>query len=86
MNTKIEFNPTHYKMGHGKLPRGRACWAFQVARIPGMACWGGLYAEDGPTHFSPPMTLTEAKAWMRPIALNAAGHRRDLTVTVNILP
>jgi hypothetical protein len=32
------------------------------------------------------MTLTEAKAWMRPIALNAAGHRRDLTVTVNILP
>ena len=83
--SKVEFHTSRYTMGHGKLPRGRGCWAFQVADITGR----GL----APIRLSPPMTLTDAKAWMRPLAHEDADHLRGKawqsllgTVHVDILP
>jgi hypothetical protein len=77
--SKIEFDTTQYQISHGKMPRGRGSWAFQVTEVNG---WRG----EAPIHFSPSMTLAEAKAWMRPIAHSDAGHMRGVTIHVDILP
>lgn len=49
---RIEFNDTQYQFSHGRTPRGRGSWAFEIRGLDGI-------------HFSPSMTYGEAKRWMR---------------------
>ena len=44
-----EFCTREYRRSHGKAPRGRGCWAFDI---------------EGQWHFTPQaMSYTDAKAW-----------------------
>jgi hypothetical protein len=47
-----EFDTREYEASHGQKPRGRGSWAFQVE-------------DDILPVFSPSMTYTEAKRWVR---------------------
>lgn len=51
----VEFNTTDYVFSHGHTPRGRGSWAF----FPTSAC----RIEDA--IWSPSMTYTEAKRWVK---------------------
>lgn len=52
---RVVFNTTQYVNSHGHEPRGRGTWAFFGDRR--------MRIEDA--IWSPSMTYTEAKAWMR---------------------
>lgn len=69
---KVEFNDTQYRFSHGRTPRGRGSWAFEINGIDGI-------------QFSPSMTYAEAKRWMIGQAreLVPAGVA---VVTVEVLP
>ena len=81
MNAKVEYFTNEYQASHGATPKGRGSWAFQVTQINGND-------GNGAVHFSPAMTLTEAKQWFKPIAQKeatnyvAAPHH----IGVDILP
>ena len=77
--SRVEFFADEYQRNHGASPKGRGSWAFQVTQIGG-------HEGQGPVHFSPSMTLGEAKRWMAPIARADAGHVRGITICVDILP
>ena len=80
MNAKVEYFTNEYQASHGATPKGRGSWAFQVTQVNG-------HEGKGEVRFSPGgMTLTEAKRWMKPIAIAEAGHVRGITVCVDILP
>ena len=49
---RIEFYDASYRFAHGKRPHGQGSWAFRVSRY-----------EDG--IFTPPMTYTQAKQWLK---------------------
>jgi hypothetical protein len=49
----FEFNTTPFVWSHGRAPKGRGSWAFRVR---------DLSAEPV---FSPSMSFTEAKAWIK---------------------
>jgi hypothetical protein len=52
MSTKIELDTTEYRQSHLREPRGRGAWAFYVG-------------DDLEPLWSPSMTYTEAKRWLR---------------------
>jgi len=56
---KVTFNNNEYVRSHAKKPRGgvRGSWAFQIVEI-------NQYQGEGEIHFSPSMTLAEAKKWV----------------------
>ena len=61
---KVEISNNSYERSHGKLPRGRGCWAFDI--IDGSNIRGGSgFGEVVTTVFAPSGTLTESKRWVR---------------------
>jgi hypothetical protein len=79
---KVNFNTTEFVASHCRAPRGRGSWAFEVATVDG-------HLAEGPMEFSPSMTYTDAKKWMRTRAtewVNALPYGDASDVTVNVLP
>jgi hypothetical protein len=81
MSTKVEFFNNEYMASHGTLPRGRGSWAFQL-------CFVNSRDGKGAVHFSPGgLTLTEAKRWIKPIAIKEATNYADPHhIGVEVLP
>lgn len=65
----VRFSTREFFRSHGKEPRGRGSWAFQVEDTTKVV-------------FSPSMTFSEAKAWMR----KQVAAARNENVYVDVLP
>jgi hypothetical protein len=65
MPTKIQFHTEAYTRSHGHTPKGRGRWAFQIVELND---WEG----EGNVYFTPCMTLTEAKKYIREAILREA--------------
>jgi len=50
---RIEFVTSEYEFSHGRLPRGRGSWAFQLS-----------FEMRGEYAWSPSMTFAEARRWV----------------------
>jgi hypothetical protein len=57
--TRITFETLPFELSHGRSPRGRGSWAFCPFHLRN----SNDYIEH--TLFSPSMTLTEAKRWLK---------------------
>ncbi len=51
----VQFISSEFEKAHGRAPKGRGSWAFSDERTP----------SPDKVHFSPSMTLVEAKKWFR---------------------
>lgn len=78
---KVEYFTNAYIASHGHAPKGTGSWAFQICEIDGNE-------GEGKVIFTPPMTLTAAKAWARPyLAKEAMGYNvAAKSVLVDVLP
>jgi hypothetical protein len=75
---KTEFNTDQYTMTHGKKPAGRGYWAFKFYAID----YKRVSVEP---FFSPEMTLSEAKAWVKPIISDLALRMDNSAQRVSIM-
>lgn len=79
---KTQFSTEQYVRNHGRNPKGRGSWAFQLSSING---WSG----EGEIHFTPSMTLVEAKKWIKPRIQNEAirlFHGQVEEIEIEVLP
>ena len=76
---KFEFSADYYTKIRGNAPRGRRSWAFLIYDIDDKSVYIGPL-------LSPEMTLSEAKAGVKPVAkdlaqrLNASAQRVSIMV------
>lgn len=66
-----------YASVHGKQPKGRGMWAFEIVRS--VEYHDGRREESAPSFVPYEMSLTEAKRWVRH---NTAGQRDIVTIHV----
>jgi hypothetical protein len=75
---KTEFNTDYYTRTHGKKPAGRGWWAFKFYAINDNPV-------SVPIFFSPELTLSEAKAWAKPIISDVALRMDNSAQRVSIM-
>ena len=73
--TSVRFDNSPFVRSHGKEPKGRGSWAFQI---------DGL--RDARIEFSPSMTLAEARRWMAERVQAMPACEGVAQVWVNVLP
>ena len=81
---KVDFHTDEYMFSHAKAPSGRGSWAFQICAINGETGKGGI-------HFSPSMTLADARRWAKPMLQEEAkaiigNDSKIVVIDADILP